>query len=72
VIASFIIGFVAGIIALLAFAVQYFDRKVKPQATQRDNRIAATSVSMDPNAVYSTTLQEQLRIFQIPPKGTAR
>jgi hypothetical protein len=58
-IASFVVGFIAGIIALLAFAVQYVDRK-ETEAMQRDNRIAAVGmdlngnggISIDPDSAY--------------------
>jgi hypothetical protein len=68
-IASFFAGIVIGVCALMFIASRFVD-KGKPQATH-DKRIAATSISMDQNAVYSTTLQEQMRIFQLPPKDTA-
>jgi hypothetical protein len=67
-IASFVIGFVAGVLALAAFALHVADGK-QPEAV--DTRIAATSVSMNGNSENPQSLYGATRIFREQRKGSA-
>jgi hypothetical protein len=61
-------GILVGILGLLALAVKLADEK-GPEAP--DTRIAATSVSMNGNTDNHRTLQDDLRLFREPTKGSA-
>ena len=68
---SFLLGYLCGIATVVVFA-WHLSRTAqsKPEATQH-NRIVAASIPMDPNAVYTTTLQDELRIFRTDQNGAA-
>jgi hypothetical protein len=46
---GFILGMIAGAAAVIVFALHLSRTQSKPQATQRDNRIAAVGVDMNNN-----------------------
>jgi hypothetical protein len=67
-IASFVVGFLAGIACLAFVASRFAD---KPKLKAKPNGIAATSVSVNGNGLHPATLAEATQIFRQLDQGRA-
>jgi Golgi nucleoside diphosphatase len=63
-IASFIVGFIAGMLALLAIAVKYVDHKAKPK--QQAVTPSAVGINLSGKSDHRPTLYEQMQVFREP------
>ncbi len=61
--ASFIAGFLAGIAALLCFALWWV--RSQPEAMRRDNRIAAVGLSMNGNGAISVDAHTAYQLREV-------
>jgi hypothetical protein len=69
--ATFVIGFIAGMLALLAFAAKYVDRKAEKPKAAAPKGVAAVGVDISGNGIYRNSLGGELQIFRMDQDGQA-